>query len=260
MGRLSRFDLNRIIKEYKTLNLFETGTFWGDGVSFALGYPFSKIISVEIIPEIAAIAKSRFEAYKKVDIFQSDSITALEKQLPLLKGNTVFWLDAHFPGADAKLADYASGDDNLFRLPLKKELEMICSCRKGFQDVFIIDDLRIYEDGPFENGPVPENAMPKGNRNIDFVFRLFEQTHYVFKSYLDEGYILLFPLKVYNRTQKKYAGLIKRKTFLEDHYLLKDNYFISNPALSATLQIVCHQLLMEHPASHLCLNYFLGKQ
>ncbi len=219
MGSLSRFDLGRIIREYKTPNLFETGTFWGDGAACALQYPFFKIISVEIIPEIATKAKTRFAKEDKVEIIEADSIAALEKQLPLLKGNTVFWLDAHFPGADAKLADYASGEDDQFRLPLNKELELISKYRKGFQDVLILDDLRIYEDGPFEKGLAPASAMPQGERGLKFVYDTFYASHYIFKSYLDEGYILLFPKRSYNRNHFKLADMFKKKPVAEDHYL-----------------------------------------
>ncbi len=221
MGRLSRFDLKRIIKEYKTTNLFETGTFWGDGVAYASQFQFNKIISVEIIPEIARKAKARFAEVAIVDIVEADSVSALGKQLPLLKGNTVFWLDAHFPGADAKLADYASGEDGQFRLPLNKELELINKYRKCFQDVLILDDLRVYEDGPFQNGLVPPDAMPGGERSIDFVYQYFESTHYIFKSFLDEGYVLLFPKKNYNRNHFKLGDLFRKKPVVADYYLLE---------------------------------------
>lgn len=223
MGSLSRFDLNRIIEEYKTLNLFETGTFWGDGVAYASQFQFNKIISAEIIPEIAAKAKFRFIADDKIEIIESDSIAALKKRLPHLKGNTVFWLDAHFPGADARLADYSSENDEEFRLPLNKELAVISAYRKNFQDVLILDDLRIYEDGNFQNGPVPPKAMPKGKRSLRFVYEYFSKTHYIFKSYLDEGYILLFPKRVYNRSHFKFENLFKKKPVAEDHYLFESS-------------------------------------
>ena len=221
MGSLSRFDLSRIIHEYKTPNLFETGTFWGDGVAYALEFPFDKIISVEIIPEIADKAKSRFLAEDRVEIIEADSIVGLKKKLPLLEGNTVFWLDAHFPGADAKLADYESGNDREFRLPLSREIELISMYRKKFQDVLILDDLRIYEDGPYEKGAVPLNAMPKGERNISFVYDFFETTHYVFKSFLDEGYILLFPKKNYSTNHITPKGLSDSESVIEDYYLFE---------------------------------------
>lgn len=208
MGSLGRFDLKRIVTEYNTPNFFETGTFLGDGIAYALKAPFAKIISVEIIPEIAVKAGSRFQFEEKVEILNSDSFSAMEHQLPMLTGNTFFWLDAHYPGAGAGLADYASGgDDETLRLPLIKELELICRYRRKYQDVLILDDLRIYEDGPFQNGPVPFDALPRGRRSTDFVYQYFSATHYIFKSFIDEGYILLFPKKMYDRRQFKWSDL-----------------------------------------------------
>ena len=220
MGNLNRFDLGRIVKEYKTNCMFETGTFWGDGVAYALQSPFTRIVSVEIIPEIAEKAKKRFIVEEKVDILITDSITALQEQLPKIKENIVFWLDAHFPGADAGLIAYDTGNDELFRLPLQKELEMICALRKNHQDVIIVDDLRIYEDGPYENGNVPADALPQQNRNADFIEKFFSETHFIFRSYLDEGYILIFPKKKYKWNHFKFLDLFKSGPALEDHYLM----------------------------------------
>lgn len=221
MGSLARFDLSRIREEFDTPNLFETGTFLGEGISYALQVPFDRIISVEIIEEIAAKARLRFRQEEKVEIIHADSISAMEDQLPLLTGNTVFWLDAHYPGADAGLADYENDDNETLRLPLSKELEVIRKYRGEYQDVLLLDDLRIYEDRPFQNGTVPTNALPRGIRSIDFVYRYFSDTHYIFKSFLDEGYILLFPKKQYNKIHSRKNDYRKRKPLQIDLYILK---------------------------------------
>src|SRR4051812_8384691 len=101
MGRLNRFDLNRIKKDFKIDYFFETGTFYGEGVAYALQTPFDKIFSVEIIPQIAEEARNRFNHSSNIEIITSNSFSALETVLPVVKGNIIFWLDAHFPGADA---------------------------------------------------------------------------------------------------------------------------------------------------------------
>ena len=98
MGTIRRFNLVRLIKEYKATNFFETGTFRGDGVDYALNFPFLQITSVEIIPEIANEAKERFSNNNNVKIITADSVSALKNELPAIKTNCVFWLDAHFPG------------------------------------------------------------------------------------------------------------------------------------------------------------------
>jgi hypothetical protein len=219
MGNLIRFDLERIIKDYDAPYFFETGTFLGDGVAYAQLFPFKKIFSVEIIPAIACQAKMRFMAYPDISIIQGDSVSALKSQLPLIFNNIVFWLDAHFPGADAGLNSYDETNSEDVRLPLQKEIETICHIRKGFNDVFILDDLRIYEDGDYEKGNVPEDALPAMERNLDFIYKCFSETHFIFKSYLDEGYILLFPKKRYKRAHFEFKNIFKKRITTEDHYM-----------------------------------------
>ncbi|MEO6671138.1 MAG: hypothetical protein ABIN36_16770 [Ferruginibacter sp.] len=219
MGNLIRFDLGRLMNDFNTPYFFETGTFMGDGIAYAQLFPFKKIYSAEIIPEIALQARKRFKDYTDIDIIVADSITALKKQLPLILDNIIFWLDAHFPGADAGLNSYDEVNIEDVRLPLQNEIETICNLRKGFNDVFILDDLRIYEDGDYEKGNVPPDALPAMQRNIDFIYKCFSETHFIFKSYLDEGYILLFPKKRYRHAHFKLMNIFQKKTFPEDHYM-----------------------------------------
>jgi hypothetical protein len=193
MGTIRRFALDRIARRYKTSIFFETGTFKGDGVQFAMSVPFRQLISVEIVPELAEEAKRRFCSNQIVSIVNGESAEEMEKILPRLKGNCLFWLDAHFPGADAGLTQYDDNIDEAVRLPLKLEAGIIHQLRPRGRDVIIMDDLRIYEDGPYHNGNVPKDAMPRSNRNIDFVFENFGATHDIHRLFEDEGYLLLLP-------------------------------------------------------------------
>lgn len=221
MGSIRRFDLSRIAHEYKLPVFFETGTFRGDGVAFALESSFQKIFSIEIVPEIGSQARNRFAQNDRVEILTNDSISALKEKLPTLDRNCLFWLDAHFPGADAGLTRYDDGDDENLRLPLAKELEAIRDYHSRFKkDVFILDDLRIYEDGPFQNGAVPVDALPASKRNIDFVFQHFQRSHLIFRSYLDEGYLLLFPKFRYRLSHFSLKRIFGRPG-AEDFYLLE---------------------------------------
>lgn len=220
MGSIKRFDLARIIDEFKTFYFFETGTFWGDGVAYALQSPFRKILSVEIIPEIADTARLRFSSNETVEIIESSSEDALSKRIGQIECNCVFWLDAHFPGADAGLKSYDENMNDSLRLPLINEIGIIHRLRRNYRDVLIIDDLRIYEDGPFENGNVPADALPPGNRNIDFIFKTFGNTHVILRCYLDEGYILLFPKFRYYTS--KFLKML-RFQFMKEDFHLKHN-------------------------------------
>jgi hypothetical protein len=218
MGSIRRFDLNRIIREYKTHYFFETGTFMGEGVEYALQSPFKKIASVEIIPEIADKAKRRFSTSEKVEIVENNSANALAIKMPDIKTNCVFWLDAHFPGADAGIKGYDDNINDTLRLPLINEIEIIHRLRKNFQDVMIIDDLRIYEDGPYENGNVPGDALPVTDRNIDFIYKYFSASHVILKCYLDEGYILVFPKFKY------WKRMLINKLFMKKR--VKENFYL----------------------------------
>jgi hypothetical protein len=152
---------------------------------------------------------------------ENTSVAALAGTIPDLDGNCLFWLDAHFPGADAGMKDYDDVKYETLRLPLVNEIETICQLRKKCKDVLIIDDLRIYEDGPFENGNVPVDALPFEDRNINFIYQSFKKSHVILKSYLDEGYILIFPKTKYRK--HIFFNNLFRKTIINDYYLVNSH-------------------------------------
>lgn len=210
MGFISDFDLDGIIRKYGIHHFFETGTWKGDAVQHALQFSFRRIFSVEIVSEIAMNAQKKFEEETRVTILEGNSTIALANELPRLQGSCLFWLDAHFPGADAGLEEYDAIPDEEIRLPLENELQIIHQYRQGSCDIIIIDDLRIYEDGPYENGAAPADTLPKQNRNLDFVNRLFSNSHQFIKSYQKEGYLLLLPKQAGADATANGAGLFNR--------------------------------------------------
>jgi len=203
MGDLRRFELDRYREHYSLTTLFETGTFRGDGVQQALDSGFGFIYSVEIMDEFFDKCVERFSKNDNITLLKGHSSDMLEEALPSIDGNIFFWLDAHFPGADGGLRDYNGESDADLRCPLETELRVIAKHRHGARDVFLIDDLRIYEDGNFENGALPANVSRPPGANIDFVYELFGDSHHIIKLYYDEGYILLLPIddlpKIYAR-------------------------------------------------------------
>ena len=58
----------------------------------------------------------------------------------------------------------------------------------------MIDDLRIYEDGPFESGNWDERSKYGGD-GIEFIENIFDKTHYIVRSYNAQGSIILFPVE-----------------------------------------------------------------
>lgn len=198
MGTLRFFNLQPLMEAYGCRHLFETGTGVGDGVRYASFFRFERIWSVEIHPDIAMTAGERFAGDDRIRILNATSEEALKSVLPDVDRATpiVFWLDAHFPGADFGLASYQDERDADRRLPLQRELELIAKLRHPCRDVILIDDLRIYEDGPWEQGPMPDFAqtLPPEQRNVDFVLRPpWSQTHDLQRFQQHTGYLVLTP-------------------------------------------------------------------
>jgi hypothetical protein len=195
MGQLNQaIQIGNVLDFYNIENFVETGTGIGEVVRSI--YQINKDInihSIEIVKEIYQRNKDELSNLKNVNLHLGRSSDVLLEIVPSLKGNTLFWLDAHFPGADFGLAKYGDEKDDDKRLPLKSELEIIVRSKDVTNDVFVVDDLRIYEDGPFEHGNWSERSKYGGD-GISFVEELFEETHYVVRSYNQQGYIMMFPL------------------------------------------------------------------
>jgi hypothetical protein len=199
MGALSTFNLNSFINDYGCNIMIETGTGKGDSVRHALCYPFKKIYTIEIIKEIYDKATQDIKDPRTTFIL-GESLPELELLLKDIKTSDIvlFWLDAHFPGADFHIPGYSYDDDisKEIKLPLEMELNLIKKHRIG-QDVIIIDDLNHYEDGPFEAGNLAERYLyfrDKYNlHGIDFIFNNFHETHNLKKNYQHQGYIILTP-------------------------------------------------------------------
>lgn len=181
--------------------LFETGTSAGDGIAYAAYFTFDEIWSVEIVEEIAQRARQRFAGDARVHIINSTSEAALMRVLPSLPPSKpiLFWLDAHFPGADDGRAGYKDERDDDRRLPLQRELDIIAALRPRGRDVVLIDDLRIYEDGAYEQGPLPDWAqtLPPERRNLGFLeTSRWAVTHEFKRSLRHTGYLMLEPKAV----------------------------------------------------------------
>ena len=195
MGQLNEaIQIKNVLDFYDIKNFVETGTGQAEVVQTVIEADDSlNVHTIEVIPEIYDKNKINFSYLKDVNWHLGTSFDILPEILPDLKGTTLFWMDAHFPGADFGLSSYGDEKDDDKRLPLKKELETIVENRDVTNDVFVIDDLRIYEDGPFGDGNW-EDREKYGGDGIEFIEELFDETHYVVKSYNAQGSILLFPV------------------------------------------------------------------
>jgi hypothetical protein len=124
------------------IDLFvETGTYRGDSVA-AVRDIFAHLISVELSPELAAAARSRFAGDAAVRILEGDSAAGLGEALAIAPDRpAILWLDAHYSGGGTAKADRNT--------PIQAEIEQILSCRDG-RDVILVDDARLFWPIPSE--------------------------------------------------------------------------------------------------------------
>lgn len=198
VGSLARHDVGSLMRRHGCVGFVETGTGAGDGLAAASLHPFAWLRSCEKVPALADRARERFAADSRVAVLCMNSLGFLSLVLDAKRRcdePILFWLDAHFPGADYGLAAYGDEANESVRLPLWSELEAIRLMRPGARDVVLIDDLRVYEEGPFGAGPLPADVRPACpvSRSAGFVDDMFSRTHLVRRDYSDEGYLLLTP-------------------------------------------------------------------
>jgi hypothetical protein len=199
MGTLTHFRIDMMRKRHGLVSFVETGTGDGAAVAQALTSGFLVVHSVEIMDELVEAARRKFKD-TCAKIWRGDSRTVLPyvlRELP--EGPTLFWLDAHFPGADYGMGDYADEQEVAKRLPLADEIALIHKHRPAARDVLLIDDARIYQPGPYSGGQLPPDWPPlRGvTRSLDFVRDAYRATHGVVVDYAQQGYVMVVPHHVY---------------------------------------------------------------
>ena len=196
MGELYIHNLAPYLEKYQTTVFVETGTGDGTGLAHAADSNFDKLYSIEIMPQLAEKCRFRFADNTKINIVENNSIDGLKEILGKVPANKpmFFWLDAHFPGADFGFNSYDHLSENVtLHKPLKAEIETILECRPDVsKDVFIIDDLRIYEKGDYELGNW-DLYDKYGGGGIEFIADAFSDTHDLKKDYRHQGFVILTP-------------------------------------------------------------------
>ena len=193
MGELYIHDLNPYLREYSCTSFVETGTGKGTGIQYAINHPFKSLYSIEYVKELYEECKAKFFD-PRLKLINADSLTGLKLVLEdLSEEPCLFWLDAHFPGADFHFNTYDHlSDQPKLHKPLKYEVDFIASKRPNSKDVLIIDDLMIYEDGPFEL--LNQEFKDKyGELGTDFISDAFSETHNFTRDYRHQGFLILTP-------------------------------------------------------------------
>jgi SAM-dependent methyltransferase len=128
-----------------------------------------------------------------VHLAQGDSKTFLEK---VGAGGTAtfYFLDAHFlGGADFGLTSYAESARDPASFPLIDEFDILLQTDLS-HSVIVMDDVRMYFDGAFQNGECPEFARRWDEKPalLERIERL-RDTHASYLLRDDEGYLILAP-------------------------------------------------------------------
>jgi hypothetical protein len=199
MGHIQAFTIDKMIKDFNIQGYIETGTGIGDSLSHAIKFPFEKIFSIEFDKKLYNKAIDKF-LDPRLLIINDLSINALPFIISKIDKDEkyIFFLDAHFPEADFGTApDRYLQSINKYKenaLPLEAELKIIAQTRPLHQDIIIIDDVWIYEKGPFESG----NWSERDKLNIGdmkFVYNIFDKYYTINKIYKQQGYLILTPEK-----------------------------------------------------------------
>jgi hypothetical protein len=190
MGNLNKFNLKEFITKYNSNVFVETGTWTGDGVNHASSFNFEKLFSIELVEELYLKAEQRFINNNKIKIFHNNSCDGLKYILENFvkeDDKIIFWLDAHLPQFYTKNIDDRYDVNTKILIPLEEELKIIKNYKNISNDVFLIDDLRIYEEGPYAHGNWYDVVNSKlYTQGIKFIEDLINTTHTITKNYEDE--------------------------------------------------------------------------
>ena len=205
MGLLREHKLTDYIDRYNLKYYFETGTGKAECLEYALRYPFEEYWTVDIDEDLIEESFNKFRNMSKnINLLIGKSTEILDEYIPQIpkESPTLFYLDAHFPGADFQKCTYEESirEHKQDAFPLEEEVDVILGKRDVSKDVFIIDDLVLYEEGDFEClkvGCVWEYGWLQEELDLKtdskFLYEKFEKTHDFKKDLRSQGYLIITP-------------------------------------------------------------------
>ena len=205
MGLLREHKLTDYIDRYNLKYYFETGTGKAECLEYALRYPFEEYWTVDIDEDLIEESFKKFKNMSKnINLLIGKSTDILDEYVPQIpkESPTLFYLDAHFPGADFQKCTYEESirEHKKDAFPLEEEVDVILEKRDISKDVFIIDDLVLYEEGDFEClkvGCVWEYGWLQEELDLKtdskFLYEKFEKTHDFKKDLRSQGYLIITP-------------------------------------------------------------------
>ena len=205
MGLLKQHKLTDYIDRYNLKYYFETGTGKAECLEYALRYPFEEYWTVDIDEDLIEESFNKFKNMSKnINLLIGKSTEILDEYVPQIpkESPTLFYLDAHFTGADFQKCTYEESirEHKKDAFPLEEEVDVILEKRDISKDVFIIDDLVLYEEGDFEClkvGCVWEYGWLQEELDLKtdskFLYEKFEKTHDFKKDLRSQGYLIITP-------------------------------------------------------------------
>jgi len=205
MGSISTFALSDYINRYNCKIYLETGTGIAECLQYAIKFPFTEFYSIELDDDLVKEAKIKVNQ-ENVTIINNFSTEALKELIPNLNKNesVLFFLDAHFPGADFHKITYEESLKKYMKqaLPLEEEVDIIISNRDISNDVIIIDDWFLYQpEINYEaNNTVNWQYKPLQDElglvtNGMSIIEKFKDTHNYVIDKRHQGYLILTPKK-----------------------------------------------------------------
>jgi hypothetical protein len=207
MGALHAFDLVPFIEEFKLNTYFETGTGEAVSLKYALKFPFEKLYSVDIDKELIDNLSGLQAENPRLTLINNYSSKALEEFVPTLDKDkpVLFFLDAHFPGADFHKITYEESIRKYQKdaFPLEDEINIIKNLRDTSNDMFIIDDFILYEKNhdyeTIKHGVIWRYEWLQKELSLEtdsnFIYKKFEDTHNFKVDIKHQGYLIITPKK-----------------------------------------------------------------
>ncbi|HUC49604.1 MAG TPA: hypothetical protein VMA30_09490 [Xanthobacteraceae bacterium] len=133
-----RYALLELLRAHGLGLVVETGTFLGDTAAFLSRRGYD-VITVELDPKLAALARLRFARNRHVHLIEGDSGTRLPAVVGQLTHPALFYLDAHYSGPGTGKGDVET--------PIAAEIDLILQ-RAPAGSVVAIDDARCFGTAP----------------------------------------------------------------------------------------------------------------
>ena len=200
MEELNIFNLNNFLTEHNCVNYVETGTGIGVCLKHALNYNFNNYYSIDLDGDLIDQAKINFPQ-ENINFIHNYSSEALKDLLPSLpeKEPILFFLDAHFPGADFGKMSYEQSIREFKNeaFPLLNEIKIIKKYRDISKDCFIIDDWKLYDKTKnYEMGGWDYEDLQKELNlvtNGDVILNEFKNTHNHEVKLRHQGFLFVTP-------------------------------------------------------------------